>query len=87
MNEIEVFLIIDKEVNWKIEWFKYVRGLPDSFWTHSSNRITFMDEFAIKYNIQVPSDWKRISVSLLKKQGGKVFLLLLFLLTTLASIS
>lgn len=60
------------EIAWKREWFPKIPKYPGSFWNSKENQIAFLDDIAIDYKIKEPSDWSRVTLSLVRKKGGQV---------------
>lgn len=54
-------------MDWKTEWFSKV---PNSHWKLISNQKKFMDQLAIKFNIQEPKDWGKITAQQLHENGA-----------------
>jgi hypothetical protein len=60
-------------MNWKREWFRITdKKFPQNHFQNFKNQLTFFDTLAQQYNLQDPSDWKMISLNLIKKRGGGV---------------
>lgn len=64
----------DKETQWKRSWFSSLPEYPKNYWNSICNRKKFFDELSSNYQIVNPSDWKRVSMSLIRKRGGKAVL-------------
>ena len=60
------------EISWKREWFVNLSKFPHDYWNLIENQRKFLDEIASEYNIKTPNDWKRVSMSLIRKKGGQV---------------
>ena len=60
------------EIKWKREWFPITPKYPKEYWNNLNNSQIFLDQIAINQNINTPNDWKKITVSLIKKNGGQV---------------
>lgn len=65
-------LIIEKE--WKREWFPSLPTYPHSYWTSFENRVKFLEEIKVKYQIKEPKDWGNISIQKVKESGGEYML-------------
>lgn len=66
-------LFIFKEISWDPKWFKFCQRVPSSFWNISTNQKRFFDNIAEKNQISSPTDWLRVSTTLVQKSGGQVF--------------
>ena len=66
------------EIEWKREWFHNIPKYPKEFWNNLNNSQRFLDQISNEYNINSPNDWKRITISLIKKNGGQVKIINLF---------
>lgn len=62
------------ETSWKREWFKNIPLYPSTHWKNPNNQKTFLDGLASHYHLKKPEDWKRISISLIRKKGGEVLI-------------
>lgn len=60
------------ETKWKREWFLNIPRFPKSYWNLEDNCIKFMDEIARANNIQVVTDWRKVTLNLIKNKGGSV---------------
>ena len=43
---------------------------PQGYWKNKENQKKFFDQLAIKWNIQKPEDWNRITKEMVSKEGG-----------------
>lgn len=71
----------EQDVHWEREWFVNVPKYSHSFWNNMSNQRLFLYNIASEYGIEDPSQWKRLTYALIKKQGGNVSTVLRFLMT------
>lgn len=67
-------VIMDTDVEWERDWFSHGARVPNSNWKSLSNCRQFLDEFAMKFNIERPSDWGKISTSKIHEAGGGALL-------------
>jgi hypothetical protein len=44
--------------------------LPRGHWLDKENQKAFFDQLAIKWKIQKPEDWNKITAQMIKKEGG-----------------
>jgi hypothetical protein len=44
--------------------------LPYGFWKDKQNQKAFFDKLAIKWNIQKPEDWNKVTRSMVMNEGG-----------------
>jgi hypothetical protein len=44
---------------------------PNGYWEQKENQRLFLDQLAIKWNIQKPEDWKKFTTTSLLKEGGR----------------
>lgn len=65
-------------MTWKREWFINLPKHSPSYWNSQENQRNFMDAIAMQYNIRSLGDWQKVTVSLIKGNGGKVSSFLLF---------
>lgn len=63
-----------EDIEWKKEWFPYVRKFPHSYWNSFDNRRKFLDGIKLKLKIKNPSDWGEISVQEFINLGGGTLL-------------
>lgn len=61
---------LNKEVDWKNDWFSTLRDYPNSHWNLISNRKKLFEELQSKLGIQEPRDWGKISIQDIKNAGG-----------------
>lgn len=61
-------------MKWSKEWFPTIPKYSPSYWLSESNQKRFLDEISSQFGIVKPSDWARITISLVKGQGGQVCL-------------
>lgn len=54
-------------MNWKEE---RQESYSKQFWDSQSNRIKFFDEISVRYGLSGPDDWRKLSSSLIKRNGG-----------------
>lgn len=66
--------LINPETSWKRDWFTNLPIFPKDHWNSRENQLKFLEKIASQYNIKFnsPADWKRITLSLIRKQGGQV---------------
>lgn len=74
MNSMLTYL----ETTWNREWFPSIAQFPKSYWDKEENCRIFMDEIAMKNNIQSENDWKKVSTTMFKRNGGSVSTKLLY---------
>jgi hypothetical protein len=43
---------------------------PFGYWKDKGNQKKFFDQFAIKWNIQTPEDWNKVTNQMVAKEGG-----------------
>jgi hypothetical protein len=43
---------------------------PHEYWKDKQNQKEFFDQLAIKWNIQTPNDWNKVTQKMLYKEGG-----------------
>lgn len=67
------------EVTWKREWFN-IPKFPNAFWNSEVNQQEFLSEIARNYNLQSQPDWSRVSVEFIRKKGGQVCFVSIFLM-------
>lgn len=60
-------LVTLEDIKWKREWFI---KLPNSYWKSMENRKKFLDEVALKLNINSPKDWGKVTQHLCNELGG-----------------
>lgn len=60
------------DIEWKREWFANLPKYERSFWNSEENCKHFLNKIATEVNIQTTNDWRKISISLLKNNGGNV---------------
>lgn len=60
------------DVNWQREWFPNLKKYEKGYWREERNQRKFLDLIAAKYNLQQPSDWNRVTQSLIRQNGGQV---------------
>lgn len=61
-----------EDVNWNVSWFPNVPKYSPSYWDTTLNQRKFIREIAEVYGIHQNEDWQRVSLSLIKKNGGSV---------------
>lgn len=63
-------MILHIEISWKEEWF--TSRYPSNHWNSLDNQRYFLEELAAKYSLDYPESWRKVSSSLIAKNGGKV---------------
>lgn len=63
------------DIEWKKTWFSSIPRFPKSHWSSEENCRNFLHEIAKSNNIQKSNDWKKITSSLFKNNGGWVIVL------------
>lgn len=58
------------ETTWKEEWFVRMNNNPKGFWLNRENAKNFMEKIAKTLGVQKPSDWGRVTLDQIRKQGG-----------------
>ena len=48
----------------------YATTKPRGYWKDKENQKEFLDQFAIKWNIQKPEDWNKVTRDMVVKEGG-----------------
>jgi hypothetical protein len=46
------------------------KQLPRGYWQDKENQKKFFDQLAIKWNIQKPEDWNKMTCDMVVKEGG-----------------
>jgi hypothetical protein len=46
------------------------KQLPRGYWKDKENQKKFFDQLAIKWNIQKPADWNKVTYDMVLKEGG-----------------
>jgi hypothetical protein len=55
----------------KLFYPEYVPRLkPQGYWKDKENQKAFFDQLAIKWNIQNPDDWNKVTREMVVKEGG-----------------
>jgi hypothetical protein len=44
---------------------------PRGYWKAKENQKEFFDQLAIKWNIQKPEDWNKVTYDMVLKEGGR----------------
>lgn len=44
--------------------------VPNSHWKSMENRVKFLDEIAVKLNLENPSDWGKVTLQQFREFGG-----------------
>lgn len=72
---LDVFIIflLEIEIPWNAKWFQAAR-YPRDYFESPGNQRVFLDQLSSTYKLTSISDWRRITMSLIKNHGGKVFL-------------
>lgn len=70
---ISIYPNIEWEKNWFPNIFKNER-VPTNFWKLKQNQISYFKELEKEFNIRIPSDWGKISISMIHQRGGKSLL-------------
>lgn len=60
------------DIQWKQEWFSSTPRFPKSHWNSQENCKLFMDDVAKKNHIKTQSDWRKVTIGVLRKNGGSV---------------
>lgn len=60
------------EINWKNEWFIYAPKFTKKYWNSLENQRNFLDKIRTQFSITALTDWRRVSLTLIQKKGGKV---------------
>jgi hypothetical protein len=47
------------------------KQLPRGYWKDKENQKEFFDQLAIKWNIQKPEDWNKVTNEMVLKEGGR----------------
>lgn len=71
-----MYSLILPEVPWKREWFPHIPRFPKSHWNSIENCRSFIDDIAKSSHVHSSSDWRRVSVTLIRNIGGAVFIAL-----------
>ena len=45
-----------------------------AYWKDKDNQKKFFDQLAIKWNIQKPEDWYKVTTEMVSKEGGRSFI-------------
>lgn len=56
------------EVLWNPGWFQ----LRATTWIDKSNQLRFVESLRERYDIQRLTDWRRVTASLIRRNGGEV---------------
>jgi hypothetical protein len=43
---------------------------PLGYWKDKQNQKEFLDQLAVKWNIQKPEDWHKVTIDMVLKEGG-----------------
>lgn len=65
-------IISKKDIEWKQEWFSNIPRYPKLYFNSEENCRIFMEELARNNNVHKTSDWRKVSSSLIKNNGGRV---------------
>ena len=78
-NKLLIYLLIFSQIEreFKKEWFHHIPKYPKEFWNNLNNSQKFLDQISNEHNINTSNDWKRITISLIKKNGGQVKFILI----------
>lgn len=63
-----------QDIEWKREWFPNISKFPKDYWDSTSSQKAFLDTLRVQYKLNNADDWKRVTLSLIRKQGGQVAL-------------
>lgn len=66
-----------KDIKWKLEWFQNIPKFPKSFWYSQQNEKLFLELIAKKNRLITSLDWKKLSATVIKRNGGTVHVALL----------
>lgn len=61
-----------KEIIWRREWFRNLPKYSHEYFDNTGNQKSFLYEIADRQQLQNTTDWKLISLSLIKMNGGVV---------------
>lgn len=70
--------LIFPEVNWKREWFRTHKKYSVDYWSAYENQRSFMEKLMRQHRLNSALNWKRVTLSSIRKAGGKVSLLTYF---------
>jgi hypothetical protein len=48
-----------------------VKRKPQGHWKDKENQKVFFDQLVIKWNIQKPEDWNKVTYNMVVKEGGR----------------
>lgn len=65
-----MFKMID--VDWKKEWFPTIPKYTRMYWKSEENQRNFLKYIASQYGVEKPQDWNKISLTLIRGEGGQV---------------
>lgn len=68
----KIFTAITQDIEWKRDWFVFVPRFPKTHWSIPENSRQFMDDVAISSNIRYQSDWRKVSLAVIRNRGGRV---------------
>lgn len=60
------------DITWKNEWFKNRKKYSRNYWETKENRIAFLEEIFRKNHLQSSFDWRKVTNTLIKQNGGEV---------------
>lgn len=66
-----VYKRVRAEINWKRGWFETLSRFPKTHWNSIQNCRSFMDDIAVSSNVVLPGDWKKVSLALIRNNGGE----------------
>ncbi len=67
------------DVKWERKWFNNIPRFPKKYWTSMDNCKNFMDEIATHSNVISANDWRKVSLALIRRNGGLVNIVYLIL--------
>lgn len=60
------------EVSWRPSWFTNIPKYSNTHWNSLENQRNFLEAIAKEYAIDKPADWRKLSITVIYKNGGKV---------------
>lgn len=67
---------------WKREWFPNLPRYSKVHWNSLEHCRKFMDEIAVNSNVVSDRDWRKVSLTLIRHNGGEVIEILFYLIST-----
>lgn len=61
------------EIQWKREWFSNLSRFSNTYWNSVENCRQFMDKIAVNSNVILERDWRKVSLALIRSNGGQVW--------------